>query len=102
MAKDNSLRGKDNPFVKPIFKKDLNQIPPPKDLDEFLDRLKKVTETGVKVVDVLNDISNAKDTIEAQDVLDDKEVKPFGTYAGHIIVPEKYVGRKVKVIIKKL
>ncbi len=98
MEKDRSLRGD---LINPIFKKDFNQVPPPKDFNEFLDGLQDVAEKGKKVVNIISNVIEIKDTIEAQDILDDKEVKSFGTYAGHIIVPEKYVGKKVKVIIKK-
>lgn len=81
-------------------KKDLNQIPPSKDFKEFLDGLKDVTETGIKFVDILNNLSQIQDTLESKDVLDEREVKSFGSYGAHIIVPSKFVGMKARVIIK--
>ena len=74
---------------------------PQKSFDEFLGELKKITDTGVKVVDVINDFVNIKDTLEALDTLDNLEIKPFGNYGAHIIIPSKYLGKKVKIIIKK-
>lgn len=97
MDKLRSLRTNQNP----VFKKDLNQVPPPKDFNKFLDKVQDVAKEGQKVVDIISDVIEIKDTLEAIEILDDKEIKKFGTYAGHIIVPEKYVGKKAKVIIKK-
>lgn len=91
MEKDRSLRG---------TKKEANQLPP-KDFNEFISQLKDVTEKGKKIVDVVSDIAEIKDTLEAQEILDDKEIKSFGNYGAHIIVPSKYAGKKAKVIIKK-
>lgn len=85
----------------PIFKKNINQIPPPKDFNEFMDGLKEVAEKGKKIVDVISDVIEIKDTLEALEILDNKEIKSFGSYGGHIIVPSKFVGKKAKVIIKK-
>lgn len=70
-------------------------------LDDFLNNLKKITETGNKVISIIGDVVDTKDIIEAQEILDDLEIKPFGNLGGHIVVPYKYVGKKVKVIIKK-
>ena len=93
MEKDRSLRG--------TKKQVACQNQPNVNFDKFLTDLKDATDKGKKIVEVLGNIVDIKDAIEAQEVLDDKEIKKFGTYAGHIIVPEKYIGKKAKVIIKK-
>ena len=93
MEKDRSLRG--------TKKQMACQKQPDVNFDKFLTDLKDATDKGKKIVDVLSNIVDIKDTIEAQEVLDDKEIKSFGNYGAHIIIPSKYAGKKAKVIIKK-
>ena len=72
-----------------------------KSLEDFLKDLRKITQTGKEVIDIVSDINNMKETLEAEEVLDDLEVKPFGDSGAHITIPTKYRGKKAKVIIKK-
>lgn len=82
-------------------KKSLRQSPPPIDFNQFVNGLKDISEKGKKIADVLKGFQELQDSLEAVEILDNKEIKEFGNYGAHIIVPSKYAGKKAKVIIKK-
>lgn len=75
--------------------------PNQENIDKLLKGLKEVTEKSKAVIDITKDMVDIKDILEADEVLDDKEIKSFGSYGAHIIVPSKYAGKQAKVIIKK-
>jgi putative transposon-encoded protein len=68
--------------------------------DEFLDGVKKVSEAGVKIIDIFENITNIKDQLE-NITYDDLEIKRFGVGGSHITLPSEFIGKKAKVIIKK-
>jgi putative transposon-encoded protein len=63
--------------------------------------LKKYIELGEGLVAVYKKVKGIKENLEAEAILDDKEIKKFGSFGAHIIVPSKFIGKKTKVIIKK-
>ena len=46
-------------------------------------------------------IERNTETIEAEEILE-REVKPFGTSGGHIIMPKRFIGQKAFIIIEEM
>lgn len=53
-----------------------------------------------KIKKLIEEMNREMQEMNIADEVLDREIKPFGN-ASHIILPEKYKGKKAKVIIKK-
>ncbi len=53
-----------------------------------------------KLTEGIKEIQEVMKILDVPEEVLDRDIKPFGN-ASHIILPEKYKGKKAKVIIKK-
>ncbi len=91
--------------IKEMFEKEIRrgkkqQIEPQITFNEFLDGAKKVTEAGIQIMSIVENIANIKDQLEAETIYDNLSIKKFGVGGAHITLPSEFIGMKAKVIIK--
>lgn len=101
-----NIRTKPQINIKELFENEIKkskkqQIKPEITFDEFLDGAKKVTEAGIQIMTIAQNVANIKDQLEAKTIYDNLDIKKFGVGGAHITLPSEFIGMKAKVIIKK-
>ena len=106
--KDRTLRGniRTKPILnlKEIFEQEIkkgNKNNPQITFQEFLDGAEKITEAGVRVMKVVENVVNIKEQLEAEVIYDNLKIKKFGIGGSHITLPSEFIGKSARVIIKK-